>query len=188
MKKIFFLFALSILLVSSNCKASNRDSLKKTACIVHFRIDCKNPGIKKEVLLKPLYNQLKRIFKIDSIINLQESTVLWSNIFRLKDEGELLPDDLEKVNSIIPDLIISIKVEHWLGSMMMVKGKKHVLLFTCTIFDRTGKRVWEVKKKDSCCRVFEFGSAEFNESDYPIDKDTFLKLYQSVIKEAFGSF
>ena len=187
MKK-FGLFSLSILLFTAAEASSNRDSLAKTAGIIHYKIDCKNPGIENEVLLTPLYRQLKRVFKIDSIINLQESTILWSDIFRLKEEKDLSVQDLLKVKTTSPDLIISIKVEHWLGSLLLAKGKKHILQLTCTIFDRNGKRVWDVKKKDSCCRTLEFGSAEFTEADYPVDKEIFLKLYESVIKLAFGNF
>ncbi len=186
--KEFNLLVLSILPIFAAEASIYRDSLVKTASVVHFKIDCRNPGIENEVLLAPLYRQLKRVFKIDSIINLQESSISWSDIFRLKEEKKLLPEDILKVNATSPDLIISIKVDHWLGTLLLAKGKKHVLLFTCTIFDRSGKRVWDVKQKDSCCRTLEFGSADFNETEYPIDKETFLKLYQSVIKEAFGNF
>jgi hypothetical protein len=183
----FSLLVLSIILTFSAEANSNRDSLVKIAAVVHFRIDCKNPGIENEVLLAPLYHQLKRVFKIDSIINLQESTILWSDIFRLK-EKELSAEDILKIKGMSSDLIISIKIEHWLGSLMLAKGKKHVLQLTCTIFDRNGKRVWDRKKKDSCCRSVEFGTAEFTEADYPVDKETFLKLYESIIKLAFGNF
>jgi hypothetical protein len=74
-------------------------------------------------------------------------------------------------------------VEHWVTNLLLAKGKKHVLEITAALFDRTGKRVWEMKKKDSCCRSLEFGSADFNEADYPVDKETFMKLFQAVVTQ-----
>ncbi|MEQ8425761.1 MAG: hypothetical protein RIA63_13680, partial [Cyclobacteriaceae bacterium] len=167
---------------------SQRDLVAKTAQIISFRIESRNPGIDNQTLLLPLSQELNQLFRFADVAMAENITIQWKGESPFNKFKKLSKKELQLTSANNNLALLKIEIEHRYNPVLggiISRSRRHVMKLRIALFTSTGKRVWYHKRKDSCC--INLGVDEEDEFLFrDMDAASFVELYDSVLRKTFG--